>query len=374
MKGLESIFDGLDAGLLLINREHCVEWMNKKAGQMLGSFIDPGKRRRCYRTVMCNEEFCAICPTGRTIDGGVPVHYEFTPPQAVFFNASGCAERREFEIIGIPVFDDGGRVFKVLEIVMDGAGRAADRVKSADVIAQIEKMAAIGHLAAGVAHELNTPLATVSIISQELRCVMSGAISGGERLWSDKVADYFADMDGELKRCQAIISDLLGFAKKGVPEYVETDLNGLVSKATSLIQMGAGYSNVAVLKELHAGMPLVKTDPNRLRQVVFNVLKNAMEAVKDARDGMVIAASALDGLFASVMIRDNGPGIPEENLKKVFDPFFTTKPPGMGTGLGLSVSYEIMKELRGEIIIDSRVEDDGRGRKGTTVTLRIPIQ
>lgn len=374
MKELESIFDGLDAGLLLINREHCVEWMNKRASEMLGLFIDPNKRRRCYRTVMCNEEFCAVCPTGRTIDGGIPVHYEFTPPQAVFFNESGCAERREFEIIGIPVRGDDGRVFKVLELVMDGAGNAAERVKSADVIAQMEKMAAIGHLAAGVAHELNTPLATISIISQELRCVMNGVISDGDRLWSDKVADYLADMDGELKRCQAIISDLLGFAKKGVPEYVETDLKGLVSKAASLMQMGDGYTNVAVLKELHVGMPLVKTDSNRFRQVVFNVLKNAMEAAKDVRDGRVIVSSAVDGLFVNIIISDNGPGIPEENYKKVFDPFFTTKPPGMGTGLGLSVSYEIMKELRGELTIDSRVEDDGRGKKGTTVTLRIPIQ
>lgn len=372
MKGLESIFDGLDAGLLLINREHCVEWMNKRAGEMIGPFIDPGKRRRCYRTVMCSEEFCAVCPTGRTIDGGIPVHYEFTPPQAVFFNESGCAERREFEIIGIPVRDAAGRVFKVLELVMDGADRAAERVKSADVVAQMEKMAAIGHLAAGVAHELNTPLATISIISQELRCIMNDAVSGGVE--AEKIADYLSDMDGELKRCQAIISDLLGFAKKDVPEYVETDLSGLVSKATSIIQMGDGYSNVAVLKELHAGLPLVKTDPNRFRQVAFNVLKNAMEAARDARGGRVIVTSASDGLFASVMISDNGPGIPEENLKKVFDPFFTTKPPGMGTGLGLSVSYEIMKELRGEITIDSCIEDDGRGRKGTTVTLRIPIQ
>lgn len=230
-------------------------------------------------------------------------------------------------------------------------------------MAQIEKMAALGQLAAGVAHELNTPLGTLSIISDELgRILQSSTKTIPKRLFRD----YIQDMRGEIERCRSIIQDLLGFSRQGLYQLVKTDINQLVSKTVEFIQKGEKKYNIRIVKRLDPELPQVMTDRDRFRQVVFNVIKNAIEAI-DREDGLIEVSTKKEDCCVHVVIKDNGCGIPEENIKKVFEPFFTTKPVGCGTGLGLSVSYGIMRDLKGEIRLKSRVGE------GTEVTLILPI-
>lgn len=374
MQQLTEILDSIAAGLIIIDRDHRVEWMNKKAIEWLGPFVEIGKRRRCYRTIVYSEGFCEICPTGKTIDRGTATHYEFNLPSNPRLKPSGTSispkisesgRPAAFEIIGIPIFDSGRNVSRVVELILDVTEKGIEKIKSEELMVHIEKMAAIGQLAAGVAHELNTPLATISIISKELQSLMDGLSEG--RIDRGELKDYLLDISGEIKRCQTIIGDLLSFSKKGVSEQIETDLNSLVSKAINLIQRGEGYKGVTILKDFNAPVPNVKTDPERFKQVVFNVLKNAVEAVMGKGGGRVIVSTVKDGCSVKVVVSDNGPGIPAENLKKVLEPFFTTKPVGKGTGLGLSVSYGIMRDLMGDIKIESDAEE------GTTVSLLLPM-
>lgn len=366
MQQLTEILDSLAAGLIIIDRDHRVEWMNKKAVEWLGPFVEIGKRRRCYRTIVYSKGFCEICPTGKTIDHGTPTHYEFNLPSNISPEISKSGSPAAFEIIGIPIFDKHRHVSRVVELILDVTEKGIEKIRSEELMVHIEKMAAIGQLAAGVAHELNTPLATISIISEELKSLMDGLSEG--KFTRDELREYLSDISGEIKRCQTIIGDLLSFSKKGVSEQIETDLNNLVSKAINLIQRGEGYKGVTILKDFDAPVPNVKTDPERFKQVVFNVLKNAVEAVMGKGGGRVIVSTVKDGCSVKVAVSDNGPGIPAENLKKVLEPFFTTKPVGKGTGLGLSVSYGIMRDLMGDIKIESSAGE------GTTVSLLLPSE
>lgn len=360
---LEGLLNSLGAGLLIIDREHRVEWMNKKAAEWLGPFVEVGKRRRCYRTFLYTDSFCTVCPTGKAIDYGTLTHYEFKLPQGSPCKTSQDYRSTSFEVVGIPVFDSVGHVSKVIELVLDVTKERIDKIRIEELMAQIEKMAALGQLAAGVAHELNTPLATISIISQELDNILEGG-----SISRDEIREYLADMDGEIKRCKAIIEDLLQFSsKRGIPELIDTDINSLVSKTVELVRKGGIPDSCHISCDLDPGLAMVKTDPERFRQVVFNTLKNAIEAVEDRIDGRVSISTGVDNGFTIVNITDNGHGIRKDDIKRVFEPFFTTKPVGKGTGLGLSVSYGIIKDLGGDIKIESNVGE------GTVVSLSLPL-
>ncbi len=347
---LKELLQKVDAGVLFIDSEHRIQWMNRKAREWFGS-VRIGERRACYRTISFGQGFCTICPTGRAIECGTPTHYEFTLPGK---------DPRNLEVLAIPVSHNGA--VRVMELIMDVTKKGIVRIKENELMAQIEKMAAIGQLAAGVAHELNTPLGTISIISEELNRAMDKL--NDKEIPKKVFKEYISDMQGEITRCKTIIEDLLGFSKRVIHHFVQTDINILVSKTIEFIEKGNISKKVTIEKSLTPSLPLVTTDPDRFRQVVLNVIKNAVEAVE--KGGRVEVSTRMDACYVCVHIKDNGPGIPQEHLKRVFEPFFTTKPVGKGTGLGLSVSYGIMRDLKGEIRLQSRV---GRG---TEVTLLLP--
>ena len=357
---VENLFQNLDAGVLLIDSEHRIQWMNDKAREWLGD-LPIGEKRMCYRTRQYNEKICMICPTGRTIDFGNPVNYDFTFKDNANF--------RTFNVSGLPIKNKDGKISMVMELLVDVSNKDAEKKNKEDLMAQIEKMAAIGQLAAGVAHELNTPLGSISIISQELKSILKEA--SVSKRFKDDLKGYLDDINSEIKRCMAIIGDLLSFSRGGVSELflTEVDINGLLSQTVDFVRnKGRVPKGVTVSKNLSASIPMIQTDPDRFRQVVFNIFKNALEAVADKEKGKIDIATCLDGNYVKVLINDNGCGISRENLKKVFDPFFTTKPVDKGTGIGLFVSYSIMRNLKGDIIIESTIG------KGTEVALLLPLE
>ena len=155
---IEEALDNLDAAVVFIDCRHRIQWMNLKARGWFGP--DIGQRRACYRIASYGQEFCKICPTGRAIDLSTPAHYEFS------LEKNGT--QKSLEVIAIPVLGEGGVPGSVLEIVMDVTGKRLIKIEQEELMEKIEKMAAIGQFAAGIAHELNTPLGTISIISAEL--------------------------------------------------------------------------------------------------------------------------------------------------------------------------------------------------------------
>lgn len=336
---IEDILDSLDAAILYIDCSHRIQWMNRKAAVWFGPGV--GRRRACYRVANYGAEFCQICPTGRAMELTTPAHYEFS------LDAGGAPKK--LEVIAVPVLDRDSRPDSVLEIIMDVSEKGLIKIKHEELMEKVEKMAAIGQLAAGIAHELNTPLGTISILSAEIERVMKSP----EAATGDIVREYLSDMRGEIDRCKGIINDLLGFSKGGFVRKEPVDMNSLVSKTLELLRKGKYVDAVEIRTSLGQPVPLIYTDPDRFRQVLFNILKNAVEALEgNARGKIEISTSVANG-FVIVTVEDDGPGIPRELIKRVFEPFFTTKPVGKGTGLGLSVSYGIMRDLKGEIRIES---------------------
>lgn len=226
-----------------------------------------------------------------------------------------------------------------------------------DQLVQSEKLASVGQLAAGVAHELNNPLGTVLLYSDILL----------KELEPD--SPYRDDIEvivNETKRCKGIVSALLEFARQYQVVAQPTDLNALIQDVAEVEMRHYPDSLVEVIYDLDPSLPTIQADTAQMHQVVVNLIDNAIEAMPD---GGVLTLRTLNkptGMI-SLEIIDTGIGISSENVVKVFTPFFTTKPTGKGTGLGLAIVYGIIKLHRGQISVRSEVD------KGTNVTIQLPI-
>jgi two-component system, NtrC family, sensor kinase len=231
-------------------------------------------------------------------------------------------------------------------------------------IAQGEKLASIGQLAAGIAHELNNPLTGVLTFTSLLRKKLSDGSTDADDL--DLVIR-------ETKRCASIIRRLLDFAREKVPTKGFIALNPLIEEVVRFVDRPATLQNIEIRTELDPALPQVWGDADLIKQVVLNIVVNATQAIADngrivVRTRRVAAAKGAPDAppMVEIAISDNGCGIPEANLQRIFDPFFTTKEVGKGTGLGLSVSYGIVKAHGGAIKVESVVGE------GTTFRVQLP--
>ncbi|MBN2418947.1 MAG: GHKL domain-containing protein [Deltaproteobacteria bacterium] len=232
-------------------------------------------------------------------------------------------------------------------------------------IIETGKLASVGELAAGIAHEINNPVA----IMVEEAGWMEDLLSDGEEAFFEKNQDEFKRSLKQIRtqghRCKEITHKLLSFARKTDSRVQETQLNDLIEEIVAISAQRAKYANVELEVNL-SDIPEVKVSQTELQQVFLNIINNALDAM-DKIGGLLRISSRLDKDFIIIEITDNGPGIPGPNLQKIFDPFFTTKPVGKGTGLGLSICYGIIKNLGGEIVVQSSVG------AGTSFFIKIPL-
>ncbi|WP_136513674.1 sensor histidine kinase [Geomonas edaphica] len=226
-------------------------------------------------------------------------------------------------------------------------------------LVQSEKMAAFGALGAGIAHEVKNPLAGILGITQlSLRGVESG----------HPLEKNLHIIEKETKRCKTIIENLLKFARQEQVEFSAVDIALVLSDALAIVDHQLGINSVKVEKEVEEGLPLCRGNANQLQQVLMNLMINAQQAMGGAAGTVRLSAKRLDAGGVEVRVADDGPGIPQQIREKIFDPFFTTKPAGQGTGLGLSVSYGIVKDHGGDIRLES---EEG---VGTTFIITLPAQ
>jgi two-component system NtrC family sensor kinase len=217
---------------------------------------------------------------------------------------------------------------------------------------QSEKMASLGQLSAGVAHEINNPLANISLNAQMLL----------QDIEDEKVKGRLTKIEGNVDRATKIVKSLLEFSR--TPEFHPslTDINELISKTLDIVEHEV--KRLEVIEKFDKELSDVPVDPNQLQQVIMNMITNAAQAMPEG--GTLTLRTEKTGDFVEIEIRDTGDGIQQENLTKIFDPFFTTKKVGRGTGLGLSISYRIIEKHGGFIDVDS---EPG---KGTSFTIKLP--
>ncbi|MFA6433917.1 MAG: response regulator [Elusimicrobiales bacterium] len=212
-------------------------------------------------------------------------------------------------------------------------------------LVESEKLAAIGKLAAGVAHEINNPLTGIMGFAELM--LQSKDLSASQR-------EDVASILQQSQRCRKIVQNLLQFSRKKKGNNEAVDLRALLEVSLQVMKYDLMRENIEVQKYFPEDLPVVQGDPAQLEQVYLNLLGNARQAMEGKNGGLLkISASRKDGLVV-LRVEDTGCGIPPENLGKVFDPFFTTKPVGQGTGLGLSISYGIIQQHHGTIRVESQ--------------------
>ena len=211
------------------------------------------------------------------------------------------------------------------------------------------KMAAIGNLTAGIAHELNNPLNNISLTTESL-------IDEFEELDRDEKLRMLNVIISQVERASKTVANLLDFTRRDKDSFEKISLNAVLDSTLKLIANESSLNNVKLAIRLHDNLPRIKGNAHDLQQVFLNLFLNAMQAMPDG--GALSVVSYVDNSSIRVDISDTGVGIPEENMDMIFEPFFTTKEVGKGTGLGLSVSYGIIKKHRGSIAVESKL---GRG-------------
>jgi len=322
---LAAIVDNMADGLFVTDNDGIIVSFNHAAEQISGFSIDEAVGKKCadlYRTSLCKDA-CALNHAGETIrnrettmktKGGRLLHVAVS--SAMLFDGDGEA------VGGVQTFRD-----------------ISEEKKRHEIYCHTEKLAAIGQLAAGVAHEINNPLANILGYARYIRSDAPAA----------EIERKVAVIIEQAGKCSDIVQGLLHFSRRSGAEPGSFDLNELIRRTIILVQYQADKQQTVVSfnrqESLHAF-----ADPKKIEQVIFNLLLNALQALE--RKGNVLVDSGRAGANVYFSVSDDGPGIDEAILPRIFDPFFTTKPVGEGTGLGLSICAGIVAEADGSIDVE----------------------
>jgi two-component system NtrC family sensor kinase len=213
-----------------------------------------------------------------------------------------------------------------------------------DSLIRSEKLASLGKMAAGVAHEINNPLTSILINTYLIleKCPQD-----------DACRDNLTMIAEETSRCAQVVKGLLDFARQTPSQAINADINDIIDRTVQLLEKQASLKNIAIIRDLDRSLPLIDLDKSKIQQVFSNLIINACEAMPGGGSLTITSRAAPSGRHIEVLFADTGMGIPKENLQKIFDPFFTTK--SFGTGLGLAVSYGIIQQRGGTIDVESDV-------------------
>ena len=350
---LRSVLDSIESGILLLDLSGRIRFTNARFAQLFS--LDA----RSLAKLSDYEELAQL------------IHDRFAEPQAFsarwrsFSQKAGEAAQDELEVVrpahkvferfSRPVLDALGRPLGWLELYRDVTSQKQIQSK----LLQTEKMAALGQLVSGIAHELNNPLTAIMGYAQLLL---------GHGLGPSQLAEA-RKIYQEAERARRIVKNLLFFAREARPERSRVDLNEIVERTLTLRSYELKIENIVVECELERDLPATLADPYQLQQVVLNLLVNAEQAILQGRGhGHIwIRSRRLPGDRLGLEMADDGPGVPPEIASRVFDPFFTTKPPGVGTGLGLSIVYGIVHQHGGDVVLENR------RKGGAKFTVELPV-
>jgi signal transduction histidine kinase len=224
------------------------------------------------------------------------------------------------------------------------------------------KLASIGRLASGVAHEINNPLAVINEKAGLMKDIVTMEESFPRR---EKILGLVDSVLGSVGRCKRITHRLLGFARHMDVQRETVEMGSLLREVVGFLEREAEYQDIDIEMSVGDDVPTIESDRGQLQQVFLNILNNAVAAVSEGGHIHIGVSSAENG-SVKVTVADDGVGIPKANLERIFEPFFSTKD-GTGTGLGLSITYGIIKKLGGDINVESKVGE------GTRFTISLPL-
>ncbi|MEW6665840.1 MAG: PAS domain S-box protein [Thermodesulfobacteriota bacterium] len=354
---LEKVIQSSASAIVAADMDGTILLMNRASEDLFGFSLDhPGGKRSVvdlYPPGRAKSLMREMRDEKRGGKGKLP------PTKVAILNAAG--EEIPVEVTASIIYEEGKEV-ATMGIYNDLRERLAveKALKEAQAqLAQSEKLASLGQLAAGVAHEINNPLTGISLYA--------GMTLEKLTKLDDPLMENLRLIVEDVNRCKGIVQNLLAYSRRSNTNKEVLGLNALVAQAMNLIRDQKLFRNIVVTKEMSDEMTLVFGDRNQLIQVIINLVMNACAAMKG--EGVLTFRSYRDKTDRKAFLEvcDTGCGIPETHLTKIFDPFFTTKEPGKGTGLGLSTSYGIIQEMGGDIRVRTT------GPQGTTFLVEIPL-
>ncbi len=337
------IIDSLPVGLYVVDRDYRITtWNRKRETGTQGLRRDAVVGRPVFEVLtrqpaaQLRADFDRVFRTGEIQQREIEV-------------AAG-GETRYYRLSKIPMRLEGDEITHVITIGEDVTERQGIQAQ----IAQSEKLAAVGQLAAGVMHEINNPLATISACVAAIQGRLPAGWAGAE-----PVTEYLEMIDKEVERCTRIVDGLLDFSRPKGKTKGPVSLNRLVADTLFLLKHHQRFRHLQVVQELDPAEPVAAGNSEQLTQVLLALTLNAVDAMEEGGT-LTLRTSAGRGRADETLleVEDTGVGIPRADQGKIFEPFFTTKPPGRGTGLGLSICYGIVEDHRGRIEVDSA---PGRG-------------
>lgn len=347
---IAAILDGITDLMMVLSEDLRIISVNHVFHELLGEENPEG--RFCYEIFRNETVPCPECPAHRSFRTNTVCR------ETAIFKLGG--RNRQFEMVASPIQNPDKPEKHILIFKRDVTMEKEYQAK----FYQAEKMATVGVLAAGVAHEINNPLAAVSGFAEGIRRRL-------RKLGSDKddpnladIADYANTILKECRRCQDIVHTLLTFSRPVSAGFTPLSLNMVVNDTLKLLRhkLKKKDPSLRLHVELDPDLPSVHGDEPQLKQVLLNLLINASDAIdyEDRAGDIYIRTYRVSSEMAGLEVADTGCGIPAGNIDKLFEPFYTTKPVGKGIGIGLSTCYTIVKEHNGEIIVRS---EQGKGSR-----------
>ncbi|HAS04363.1 MAG TPA: hypothetical protein DCR71_01145, partial [Dehalococcoidia bacterium] len=336
-------FNSINNGICLLSLDGTVIRCNQAMNDILGKTDKEINGEKCFRLVHGTERRIKGCPYLKMIKSGHREAFEYMVGEKWFYTVVD------------PIFDGKGNISGSVHIMED----ITERKKTVERMIVTDRLASIGELSSGIAHELNNPLTSVIGLTQLL-------LEGGNI--PEDISKDLQLVNSEARRAAKVVKNLLVFARRHPNEMQLSDVNQAVEKMLELREYEQKVSNIRVIRKLDPHLPRILMDYFQIQQVFLNIVVNAEFAMIEAHNkGTLIIKSERAGEMVRVSFIDDGPGISGENLKKLFNPFFTTKEVGKGTGLGLSICHGIISQHRGNIYAESELG------KGATFAVELPI-
>jgi PAS domain S-box-containing protein len=341
---LQSVFDGITDMMVLLDRDLRVKMVNQAYLRHYGVTLEEILNQPCGAP-----QTDSHCPISQ--DSLETVFTTKKPMTEEIQSGSG----EIFLVHYYPIVDERGEVVSIVRNAKDitAEKRVEQRIQHA------EKMASLGQLAGGIAHEINNPLGVILCYTELLKSQLADFPHGFEDV---------AIIEKHAVNCQRIVADLLEFARGQETARRPTDLNPTIEEVVRMMDHQFRQQRCTIELDLAPGLPLVKIDANKMKQVYLNLLMNSRQAINGRGIIRIKTRHLPDAGQVQISFWDNGVGIPPEIIDRIFDPFFSTKKTGEGTGLGLSVSYGIIKEHGGDIQVESE-----RGQ-WTRFTIELPVE
>jgi PAS domain S-box-containing protein len=337
-------FDSINDAVCIIGKDFRLVRVNKAFADMY--HLEPGQAigKYCYEVTGEGKEAIEGCPHLETLRTEKSAKAEF------FLRERGAY----VEISTSPIFDDRGEIVGSVHITRD----ITEQKEQNERLMSTDRLASLGELAAGTAHEFNNPLTSVIGLSELLM----------QREVPDDVREDLKIINNEAQRAANVARNLLAFGAKHAPSRQPDQINSVIEDVLELRAYEHKQKNIDIDKRLAPDLPKITVDYFQMQQVFMNIIINAEYFMIEAHGGGTLTiASKKHNDIVRISVGDDGPGIPPENLSRIFDPFFTTKQAGKGTGLGLSICHSIVTEHGGHIYVDSQL---GRG---TTIFVDLPV-